>query len=158
MDQSSQPMLMGYWITVLVAMALAIFPWSSAFIYLAPDWVLLILIYWAFAMPETASVGKAWFVGLLVDVLTGQLLGQNALAYSVSIYLCVKQHKRIRQFPILQQSLFVCFILFIAQMLIFWVERVNGQIAPLNSWLPVLSGGVLWPGVVLLMRTIRFLF
>ena len=86
-----------------MAMALTIIPWSTPLSIAAPDWVILTLIYWALATPETASVGKAWFVGLLVDALTGQLLGQYALTYAVSIFLCIKQHKRIRHYPIIQQ-------------------------------------------------------
>lgn len=137
-------------------MGLNIIPWSVSVINFAPDWVLLILIYWAFATPESVGVGSAWFVGLLVDVLTGQVLGQYALAYSVSVYLCVKQHKRIRQFPVIQQSLFVCTILLIAQMLIFWVEKINGVGTPLSSWLSVLTGGIVWPLVLFLIRKLRF--
>ena len=156
MVQTRQATLFDYWLTIIVAMALIIIPWATPTINLAPDWVLLVLIYWAFATPETASVGKAWFVGLLVDVLTGQLLGQYALAYAVSVYLCVKQYKRIRHNPAIQQSLFVCLILFVAQLIIFWVERINGQTMPVQSWLPVLTGGLVWPVLLWLMRKIRF--
>ncbi|RLA17856.1 MAG: rod shape-determining protein MreD [Gammaproteobacteria bacterium] len=157
MVQTSQATLLAFWLTIIVAMALNIIPWPTPALYLAPDWVLLILIYWAFATPETAGVGTAWCVGLLVDVLTGQLLGQYALAYAVSVYICIQQHKRIRQFPIIQQSLSVCIILLIAQLLIFWVERVNGQAVPLYFWLPVLTGGLVWPVVLFLIRKIRLL-
>ncbi|MEO1886751.1 MAG: rod shape-determining protein MreD [Methyloprofundus sp.] len=155
MVQTSQATLIGYWLTVILAMGLLIVPWSTPALYLAPNWVLLILIYWALAIPETAGVGKAWFVGLLVDVLTGQLLGQNAFAYAASIYLSIKQHKRIRHNPIIQQSLFVCLILLVAQIIVFWIERINGQIMPMLSWLTVLTGGIVWPVILLLMRKIR---
>ena len=70
MVQTRQVSLLGYWLTIILAMALTIIPWSIPTLNLTPDWVLLVLIYWALASPETASVGKAWFVGLLVDVLT----------------------------------------------------------------------------------------
>ena len=156
MVQTRQVSLLGYWLTIILAMALTIIPWSAPTLNLAPDWVLLVLIYWALASPETASVGKAWFVGLLVDVLTGQLLGQYALAYTVSIYLSIKQHKRIRHTPIIQQSLFVSLILLAAQIIIFWVERINGHAMPMQSWLPVLTGGLIWPIILMLMRKIRF--
>lgn len=155
MVQSRHATILGYWLTIIFAMALTIIPWATLGLYLAPDWVLLVLIYWALATPESAGVGKAWFVGLLVDVLTGQLLGQYALAYAVSVYFSVKQHKRIRHNPVIQQSLFVCLILLAAQVIIFWVERINGQAMPIQSWLTVLTGGLVWPIVLLLMRKIR---
>ncbi len=148
-------MILTYWLTIMAAMALNIIPWTWSMLIVAPDWVLLTLIYWAFATPESASVGKAWLVGLLVDVLTGQLLGQYALAYTVSVFLCVKQHKRLRQFPVIQQSLSVCAVLLIARVLIFWVERMSHQIVPPSFWLPVLVGGLMWPIVSIILRKIR---
>lgn len=156
MLQTRETTLLGYWLSIGVAMVFNIIPWSTPTLNLTPDWVLLVLIYWALAIPESASVGKAWFVGLLFDVLTGQLLGQYALAYAVSIFISVKQHKRIRQFPIIQQSFFVCLILLVAQVLFFWVERINGQFVPLQFWLTILTGGLVWPVVLFLMRKIRF--
>lgn len=155
MLQIRTSIIFSYWLTIVVAMALKIIPWPMPVLVAVPDWVLLTLIYWAFAIPETAGVGKAWFVGLLVDVLTGQLLGQYALAYAVSVFFSIKQHKRIRQFPIIQQSLFVCLLLFMAQFFIFWIERINHQAVPFYFWLPVLTGGLVWPLISIVLRKIR---
>lgn len=146
---------LAYWLTIIVAMLLRITSWSSPFLFAAPDWIILTLIYWALATPEEASVGKAWFVGLLVDVLTGQLLGQYALTYAVSVFLSVKQHKRIRNFPVIQQSLAIIAILLIARILMFWIEHINHQLVPLYFWLPVLTGGLMWPVVYILLSKIR---
>jgi len=155
MIQINRQTFLAYWLTIIVAMALNIIPWSSSVLLLVPDWVLLTLIYWALAMPESASVGKAWFAGLLVDVLTGQLLGQFALSYAFSVFLCEKQHKRLRQYPIIQQSLSICAILLIARFLVFWIEHVNHQVLPISFWLPVLTGGLMWPVVSFILRHIR---
>jgi len=139
----------------MLAMAMNIMPWPLPFLYVRPDWVLLVLIYWAIIAPETASVGKAWFVGLLIDVLTGQLLGEYALIYAASVFLTEKQHKRIRQFPLIQQSLVVGVILFCSRVLIFWLEQMNGQILPLSFWLPVISGVAIWPLFFVVLSKIR---
>lgn len=153
--QIKQQTFLAYWLTVTVAMALNIIPWAAPILVAAPDWVVLTLIYWVFAMPESASVGKAWCVGLLVDVLTGQLLGQYALTYAFSVFLCEKQHKRIRQFPIIQQSLLVFAILLLSQFLLFWIEHMSHQVLPISFWLPALTGGVMWPVVSFILRSIR---
>jgi len=139
----------------MLAMAMNVMPWPLPFLHMRPDWVLLVLIYWSIFVPEAASVGKAWLVGLLIDALTGQLLGKYALVYAASVFLTEKQHKRIRQFPLIQQSLVVGVILFCSRVLIFWLEQMNGQILPLSFWLPVISGGVLWPLVFVVLSKIR---
>ncbi len=147
--------LFNYWFLILLAMAMNIIPWRVPLLNIMPDWVLLVLIYWAIIAPEVASVGKAWLVGLLIDALTGQLLGEYALVYATSVFLAEKQHKRIRQFPLIQQSLVVGVILFCSRVLVFWLEQINGQILPLSFWLPVVSGTVIWPLVFIVLSKIR---
>ena len=66
MVQSRHATLLGYWLTIIVAMALTIIPWATPTLNLMPDWVLLVLIYWSLATPEAAGVGKSlvcWFTG-----------------------------------------------------------------------------------------------
>jgi rod shape-determining protein MreD len=89
-------------VTIIIALMLSIAPmpdWAAPF---RPDWVALTLIYWSMTSPRTYSVGSAWVIGLIVDVAQGTLLGQHALALSLVIYITVKFHLQLRQFPTLQ--------------------------------------------------------
>jgi len=155
MVQINKASSLAYWLSITLAMALRIIPWPFAVLITAPDWVMLVLIYWAVTTPEEVGVGKAWFAGLLVDVLTGQLLGQFALVYAFGIYVCIKQHKRIRNFPVIQQSLAVFAILLIARILTFWIEHINHQLMPGYFWLPVLTGTLIWPVVYFVLSRLR---
>ena len=74
-------------LTLVMAMGLRIAPWPGEMAALNPDWVLLVLIYWSLAIPERVGIFHAWTFGLLTDVLTGRMLGQYALAYSLVIYI-----------------------------------------------------------------------
>ncbi|MEO1898466.1 MAG: rod shape-determining protein MreD [Methylococcales bacterium] len=142
----------------MLAMCLKVLPLPDYLSRLNPDWVLLILIYWTLAVPERMGVFNAWCVGIIVDVLTGRLLGQQALVYALVSYTCLKFHKRLRQYPLLQQSLFVFFSLLFAQVLIFWIERIDSTTEfTLIFWLPVLVGTVLWPMIYVVLRFIRIL-
>ncbi len=145
-----------YFLTIVFAMALRIMPFPQFLENFNPDWVLLVLIYWSLAMPERFGVFNAWLVGLLVDVLTGRLLGQYALIYSLVCYFCVKLHKRIRHYPIPQQSLFVFSSLLLSQLIIYWVESMQAtNQLPLAFWFPVASGTLMWPVVYLILRFVR---
>ena len=151
----NKPSTWLYWLTITLAMGISIIPWPRFFLLSAPDWVMLTLIYWNLTAPEEASVGKAWCAGLLADVLTGQLLGQYALSYAAAIFICVKQHKRIRNFPMIQQSLSVFGILLISKFILFWIERINHQLMPAYFWLPVLTGALIWPVIYIILRKVR---
>lgn len=143
-------------LSIILAMCLRIAPLPPAIVMFNPDWVLLTLIYWSLAVPERVGIFHAWTFGLLTDVLTGRLFGQYALAYSLVIYLCLKLHKRLRQFPLLQQALFIFFCLLLSQLLLFLIKNLQHP-AQLHGtfWLPVFTGTLLWPLVFTVMRFIR---
>jgi len=143
-------------LTMILAMCLRILPLSSESAVYNPDWVLLVLIYWSLAVPETVGIFTAWTFGLFSDVLTGQLIGQHALAYSLVVYICLKLHKRIRQFPLLQQEVFIFFCLLLSQLLLFLVKNLLHP-AQLHStfWLPVFTGTLFWPLIYTVLRFVR---
>ncbi len=142
--------------TLLVAMCLRIAPWPADLATFNPDWVLLSLIYWSLAVPERVGIFHAWTFGLLTDVLTGRLFGQYALAYSLVIYICLKLHKRLRQFPVIQQGLFIFFCLLLSQLLLFLIKNIQNP-AQLRAtfWLPVFTGTFCWPLVYTVLRFVR---
>jgi rod shape-determining protein MreD len=143
-------------LTIALAMCLRIVPWPGALAAFNPDWVLLTLIYWSLAVPERVGIFHAWTFGLLTDVLTGRLLGQYALAYSLVIYICLKLHRRLRQFPVIQQGLFIFFCLLLSQLLLFLIKNFQHP-AQLHAsfWLPVFTGTVSWPLVYTVLRFVR---
>ncbi|MBM4207506.1 MAG: rod shape-determining protein MreD [Gammaproteobacteria bacterium] len=143
-------------ITLIIAMGMKIAPIPPALAPYNPDWVLLVLIYWSLAAPERVGIFHAWSFGILTDVLTGRLFGQYALAYSLVIYLCLNLHKRLRQFPILQQALFIFFCLLLSQLLLFFIKNIKqtAQMDP-SIWLSVIVGTVFWPLVYTVLRFAR---
>ena len=143
-------------LTLVVAMCLRIAPWPEEIAVFNPDWVLLVLIYWSLAAPEHMGIFHAWTFGLLTDVLTGRLLGQYALAYSLVIYLCLNLHKRLRQFPVIQQGLFIFFCLLLSQLLLFFIKNLLHPVQLHASfWLPVFTGTLCWPLIYTVLRYVR---
>ena len=156
MQLNKQYNMLSYLITLLLAMCLIILPLPAFLSSVNPDWVLLALIYWVLAIPEKIGVFNAWFVGMFVDILTGRILGLHALSYALISYVCLTFHKRLRQYPIAQQSLFVFFCLFFSQMLVFWIQNIQGVTEfTLAFWGPVLSGALFWPLVYFTFYFIR---
>ena len=143
-------------LSIVLAMCLRIMPLPPELAMLNPDWVLLTLIYWSLALPERVGIFHAWTFGLLTDVLTGRLFGQYALAYALVIYICLKLHKRLRQFPLLQQGLFVFFCLLLSQLLLFFIKNLQHPAqVPASFWWPVFTGTICWPLVYTVLRFVR---
>jgi len=142
--------------SLLFALALAIIPLPEVAQTLWPDWVALVVIYWSFMSPGRLGLLSAFFLGLMLDALSGALLGQHALALLSVAYLALRFHLRIRVFPIWQMSITVMGLLAIYQFLLFWVDGVAGRtVEGAERWAPVLVGGLLWPLVLGFLENIR---
>jgi rod shape-determining protein MreD len=142
-----------YLFVLLVAMGLKMLALPAAIQFWNPDWVLLVLIYWILVMHWRWGVISAWTVGLLTDVLTGRLLGQYALIYAISGYVCLKFYRRVRHFPFMQQGVFVFCCLLLAHTLDAGIEGFRN---PSHfQWifiLPVISGTFIWSFAGLILR------
>ncbi len=142
--------------TIVVALMLMVIPLPDGTEPFRPDWVTLTLIYWAMMMPRTWSVGSAWIVGIVLDVAQGTILGQHALALSAVVFVTVKFHLLARVFPMQQLAATVFALLALYQFLLFWINGVAGIDAPaISYWAPVLSGTLLWPVVMVLLRGVN---
>jgi rod shape-determining protein MreD len=142
--------------TLCIAMLLTILPmpdWAHPF---RPQWVTLALLYWAIALPHRVGVGSGFLVGVLLDVLTGTLLGQHALGLAVVSFIAIQMHQRIRVFPFWQQSLGILILLVIEHLLALWVIGATRGVAPdLIYWAAPLIGALLWPWIFVTLRKVR---
>jgi rod shape-determining protein MreD len=143
-------------LTIVLAIMLAIVPLPEQAEPYRPDWVAVVLIYWAMMLPRTWSVGSAWLVGLVLDAAQGTILGQHALALTVVIFITVRFHLLMRVFPMQQLTATVFALLALYQFLLFWTNGVAGtQVDIVYYWAPVVSGTLLWPIVTLLLAGVR---
>ena len=143
-------------ITIILSLMLMVMPlpdWADRF---RPDWVALTLIYWAMMLPRTWSIGSAWIVGIILDVAQGTILGQHALALCVIVFITVRFHLLMRVFPMQQLTATVFAILALYQFLLFWINGVAGiDVAAITYWGPVITGTILWPFILTLLRSVR---
>jgi rod shape-determining protein MreD len=142
--------------TIIGALMLAIMPLPEWAIEFRPDWVTLVLIYWAMALPSKIGVTMAWFAGLLLDASYGTLMGQHAIGMVLVIYVILLQHQRLRMASLLQQAIVIFFLLFIKQLIELWVDGMLGR-AP-DSWyyfMPTVTSTLLWPWTYLILRDLR---
>ena len=149
----------GGWVIVLTffsAFVLTIVPLPFVIALLRPEWLSMVLVYWCIALPHRVGVGIAWILGVMLDILRGTLLGQNALGLVVIAYLALKLHKRLRVFPPWQQALSVMMLIGMQQLLVLWITGLIGQPrAHWAYWLPSISSMLLWPWTFSMMRSIR---
>lgn len=143
--------------TLIVGLMLSIMPLHEGLAPLRPDWLALLLIFWAMQLPRTWSVGSAWIVGIVLDVSYGTILGQHALALSAIVFVTIRFHLLMRVFPLSQLTATVFALLALYQFLLFWINGVAGVTAPAVAyWAPVVTGTLCWPFVYLFLSGVRY--
>lgn len=143
-------------LSIFVAFMLTIMPLPGWAVEFRPEWVTLVLIYWAMALPARTGVTMAWLAGLMLDVSHGAILGQNAIGLVLVIYIIHIQHQRLRVASLVQQALVIFVLILLKQLIVLWVSGIVGH-AP-DTWLyfmPSLTSAVLWPWIYIILRDLR---
>lgn len=155
----SQQKERGSWVIVLsfimalMLMALPMPDWAGIW---RPAWVALVLIYWCMALPARIGIIVAFTLGIFLDVLSGTLLGQNALALSVVAFITLQFYQRVRVLPLWQQGVTVFGLAFIHQVLILWINGIQGMPVSFSAyWASPLISMVLWPWIFVVLRDLR---
>ena len=144
--------------TVFFAMVLLVIPAPELIRDFLPDWVSLVLIYWALALPTRMGVSLAWLTGLVVDLFTLGIPGAHALSKAVLVYLVKMLALRVRTYPLWQQSVMITLLLGLEVLMLAIVDIVtDGGLGVLHRWTAVIVGGLAWPLVYVALRRSRHL-
>lgn len=143
-------------VSLVVAFVLTLIPQSDLIRPIWPFWVAMVMIYWVLEGNRLRHLGQAFFIGLLLDVLTGSLLGQHALSLVVMSFLLERFRNQLRFFPPWQQAVAVMALLMNDRILQLWVVVIgNEPWPPVLWWTAPLVGMVLWPWLFLALDALR---
>ncbi|MFK7955438.1 MAG: rod shape-determining protein MreD [Lysobacterales bacterium] len=143
-------------ISFLVAMALTVIPMPDGLTWLRPYWVGLTVIYWTIESPSMMNLGRAFAIGLVLDLLTGTMAGLHALSLVVIVYIVQRFRLRMRFFPLWQQALAVGAILLNDRVIYAWIQSLSGAgiSGPEFLWAPPVAI-LVWPWMFLLLDRLR---
>ena len=131
-------------VSLLVTFLLNFLPWGTT--PGVPDFVALTLVFWSIHQPRKVGIGVAFVMGLLIDVHTASLLGENALAYTLLTYFSITIHRRVLWFPPLKQTLYVFPLFLLAQIIQAAIQfLVNGKFPTLLFFTQSVVTAALWP-------------
>ncbi|WP_392566108.1 rod shape-determining protein MreD [Utexia brackfieldae] len=145
------------WLLLLIGILLQLMPWTSSIYGIEPNWLLLILVYWHIALPHRFGIGTAFIIGLILDLLSGSVLGIHTFAFSVVAYLSLFNFQLIRNLALWQQLIVIILLSICYEFCLFIIEILINHsimISPI-SLVSCIVNGVLWPLNFLFMRMIR---
>lgn len=142
--------------TLAIALWLSVIPLPDWARWARPEWVAMAMIYWVIALPHRVGIGVAFCTGLILDMVEGSPLGENAFALAILAYLALILYQRMRMYAPWQQSGIVFVLIGLNQLLCHWVQTLTTKVVPTMLFLlPALISALLWPTVMLLLRKIR---
>lgn len=112
-----------------------------------PDFVALVLVFWNIHEPRRVGISTAFFMGLLMDVSSSTLLGENALAYTLLSYFSIMIHRRVLWFPVGMQSLYILILMLMMQVVQVLIRLLIGAQSPnyLLFFSESIVGALVWP-------------
>lgn len=130
--------------SIIVALALNMLPWGG-WIWM-PDWLMLVMAFWAVHQPSRVGMGMGFFLGLCMDVHQSALLGQHALSYVVLMFACRLASRRLLWFNALTQAMQMAPVFLVAHAVEVMARMVGGGIFP-GPWALIAPAveAVLWP-------------
>ena len=143
-------------LTFVAAYVLAVLPLPVWLQWARPEWVALTLIYWCIALPQRVGIAAGLLLGVGLDVLEGSVLGQNAFALVVVALLSQILYQRLRVYSLVQQAAVVFILVGINQLICQWVQNLEGaSVLPRQFLLPAVTSALLWPVILLSLRSVR---
>lgn len=139
-----------------IALSAETVPLGALYALLHPDFVTLLLLYWAISNNSELSFTIVWLIGLFQDMVLGDMLGAQAIAGVIMIYLLYTSLGRVRRLPSWEQLFFI-FLLLLTHRLLVWLWQAW---AGFITWhfsllLGPLIGALLWPLFTLILDYLR---
>ena len=124
--------------------------------YYAPEWMILIVIYWAIALPSNNKLFLAFLIGIIVDIVYGQVLGISSLFYVLMVYIVLRLYNSLRYMTIAQQAVVLFIFIFLKQHLLVWAyfiidRNIDYQALIVGS---IVTASI-WPLIYYTLRFIR---
>ena len=141
------------WFTLSLALCLQVMPLAEGWQIWRPDWLGLMLIYWCMSAPNRVGVFHGFVFGILLDLIEGAPLGQNALTLSLLAFFSALVYSRFRAYSLAQQALLILVLLGLVQLIEQWLRSLLGPFSMhLAFLLPSLIGAALWPWLATMFR------
>lgn len=139
--------------TLTAALLLNLLPWSGYGLWVKPDFVALVVLYWCIEQPRKMGFVAAWLLGMFMDVADGTLFGQHALAYTILAYAGIVLHRRVRMFAVTPQALHIIPLLLLNDLIIVTVRIIGGADFPgWHYFIGSFVAGALWPPLGALLK------
>ena len=134
------------WSIILLSIVLTIIPLPDLINSFRLPWLMMTVIYFSIFNVALIGVFSAWLSGLILDLMAGGLMGENAMILSIISYLSYRFRFQIRVYPIWQIMVVVLLFLSLGELLSLWIQGVSGTMnLSVIGWINISIAVIIWP-------------
>jgi len=134
------------WSIIILSIVLTIIPVPDIINSFRLPWLMMTVIYFSIFNVSLIGVLSAWFAGLILDLMTGGLMGENAMILSIISYISYRFRFQIRVYPIWQIMVVVLLLLSLGELLSLWIQGVSGTMnISIINWINISIAIIIWP-------------
>ena len=138
--------LVFIWSIILLSIILMVIPVPGVLDQYRLPWLSMTVIFFSIFNISLIGIISAWFSGLILDIMSGGLMGENALILAVLSYLAYRFRFQIRVYPMWQIMIVVLILLFLGELIALWIDGVSGNMFfNIYDWINIGIAVLIWP-------------
>ena len=138
----------------LIAILLTIFPLPQELIWLWPQWIFVMVLFWVVTLPFSCGVVLAWSMGVIMDLITGTPLCVHALSFVILVYLILKINHYVTHLLRWQQATVIGIFVFLNNMIEGFILGMTGHTAHTGlMFQSVITTALIWPLLFKILRS-----
>ena len=139
-------------LSFIVASSLSVYPLGQYLAALRPLFMVMVLIFWLLFQPRYAGVFLAFTIGLIADLLTDSLLGQQAFAAVVAAFTIRLSSIYLKQLNTLSAWIVATISLLVFQSTLWLLQLITQSTFIAQSAFALALSIISWPLVLLVLR------
>ena len=145
----------AFTLSAFIALVLTIVQVDTFFFYW-PDWLALVVIYWALMTPEKIGPFIAFVLGTLLEVLFVRTFGVLGLGLASLAFVVNRGHQQLQVLSLWQQTIIVGALIGVYKLVTGWLFGMITGFVITSEYFYSLFGSVLvWPFVYILLQELR---
>ncbi len=124
--------------------------------YFWPDWIAIVVVYWALVAPRRVGPFAGFVIGTLVEVLFVRKFGVHGFGLATLAFIVNATSQQLRALSIWQQMILIGVFIGFFKLLTGWLTGlVSGFTITPEYWYSLLGSVVIWPFAYILLEELR---
>lgn len=143
-------------ISTFIALVLMLIQLPQSLFYFWPDWIALVVIYWALFEPERIGPFCGFIIGTLLEVLFVRHFGVLGLGLASLAFIINSTHQQLRVLSPWQQMFLIGLFVGVFKLMTGWFSgMVSDFVITTEYWYSLWGDIIVWPFMCILLQELR---